>query len=78
MKRFVPIFAAILATAAVQASAETMIEDADGNGTWSMEEMMVAYPDLTEDVFNEIDTNDDDAIDADELATAREAGLIAA
>lgn len=77
MKRFVPIFAALLAVAAVQANAQTMIEDTDGNGTWSMEEMMAAYPDLTEALFGEIDTNADDAIDGDELAAARDAGLIA-
>ena len=66
---------ALLATSA--AYAQTMVEDTDGDGLYSMEELMVVYPAITEDVFGEADTNDDGAVDADELAAAQEAGLLA-
>lgn len=65
---------AVLATSA--AYAQTMVEDTDGDGVYSMEELMVVYPAITEDVFGEIDANDDGAVDADELAAAQEAGVL--
>lgn len=66
---------AVLATTA--AYAQTMVEDTDGDGVYSMEELMVVYPTITEDVFGEADINDDGAVDAEELAAAQEAGLLA-
>ncbi|MEZ5912951.1 MAG: EF-hand domain-containing protein [Paracoccaceae bacterium] len=78
MKKIVLTLSVVSALAAVQAMAQTAIEDADGNGTYSMDEMKVAYPDLTEEVFGQADANADGALDADELAAAREAGLIPA
>lgn len=66
---------AILLTSA--AFAQNMVEDTDGDGVYSMEELMVVYPELTEDVFGTIDTNADGAVDADELAAAQEAGVLA-
>ncbi|MEQ9041284.1 MAG: EF-hand domain-containing protein [Silicimonas sp.] len=66
---------AILFTSA--AFAQNMVEDTDGDGVYSMEELMVVYPELTEDVFGTIDTNADGAVDADELAAAQEAGVLA-
>ena len=41
-----------------------------------MEELMVVYPALTEDVFGEIDAYEDGAVDAEELAAAQEAGVL--
>ena len=35
--------AAIVAVSAVQAHAETAVEDADGNGSYSMDEMTAAF-----------------------------------
>lgn len=66
-----------LATLATASLADTAVEDADGDGTYSMEEILTAYPNLTDEVFAEIDTNDDGAVDADELALAMAAGLLA-
>lgn len=60
------------------AAAMAQVVDEDGNGTFSMEEMQAAYPDLTEETFAEIDSNADGAIDADELAAAEAAGLLPA
>jgi hypothetical protein len=65
---------AVLATTA--AFAQTMVEDSDGDGVYSMEELMVVYPALTEDVFGEIDAYEDGAVDAEELAAAQEAGVL--
>ena len=64
----------ILASAAVAATA---VEDQDGDGVYSMEELAAAYPDITEEVFGIMDVDGDGAVDADELAAAQEAGLIA-
>lgn len=66
---------AVLAT--TSAYAQAMVEDTDADGFYSMEELMVVYPTITEEVFGEVDTNDDGAVDADELAAAQEAGLLA-
>ena len=76
MKNLVLTLAAALALTTVQASAETMLADIDGNGTYSMEEMTAAYAELTADTFAEIDTDADGEISEDELAAAIEAGVI--
>ena len=53
-----------------------MVEDTDGNGTFSMEEMQVAYPDITEEIFTEIDTSADGEVDTAEWEAAVGAGLL--
>ncbi|WP_343082095.1 EF-hand domain-containing protein [Ostreiculturibacter nitratireducens] len=77
MKKLVLTLGAILAVAAAQANAETVVTDTDGNGVYSMEELVAAYPDLTEETFAAIDANADGSVDADELQAAVEAGTIA-
>ncbi|MEZ5715651.1 MAG: EF-hand domain-containing protein [Paracoccaceae bacterium] len=69
----------LLAAALVLSASNAMaaVEDSDGNGTYSMEEMAAAYPDLTEEQFAQIDANADGEVDADELAAAVAAGTIA-
>ncbi len=54
------------------------VADADGNGTYSMEELVAAYPDLTAEVFTTIDSNADGAVDATELKAAQDAGTLTA
>ena len=63
-----------LALFAVQAHAE--VADTDGNGSFSMEEMMAAYPDLSEETFGQIDADQSGEISAEELADAVAKGLI--
>ncbi|WP_343116956.1 EF-hand domain-containing protein [Ostreiculturibacter nitratireducens] len=77
MKKLVLTLGAILTVAAAQANAETVVTDTDGNGVYSMEELVAAYPDLTEETFAAIDANADGSVDADELQAAVEAGTIA-
>ena len=50
--------------------------DTDGDNLISFAEMMVLYPDLTEEAFADVDTSDDEFVDGDELASALESGLI--
>ncbi|WP_137702057.1 penta-EF hand family protein [Marimonas lutisalis] len=64
--------AAVLA--ATQAFAAPV--DSDGNGTFSMEEMSEAYPNLTEEQFADMDANEDGEIDEVELNDAIENGVI--
>lgn len=77
MKKFVLALGAMAAVASA-ANAQTVVTDTDGNGTYSIEEMTAAYPDMTPELFAEIDANADGAVDADELAAAQEAGMVAA
>ena len=77
MKKFVLALGAMAAVASA-ANAQTVVTDTDGNGTYSIEEMTAAYPDMTPELFAEIDANADGAVDADALAAAQEAGKVAA
>ena len=52
--------------------------DANGDGLLSLEEVLVAHPDLTEANFVAMDVNADGVLDADEAAAAQEAGLLPA
>lgn len=62
---------------AAPAFAQAMVEDTDGDGAYSLEEMVSAMPDLSVEVFDEIDTNDDGFVDPEEFTAAEQAGLIA-
>ncbi len=68
---------AVLATSTTAAVAQAEL-DADGDGVLSYAEMIIGYPDLTEEAFVAMDTNEDGVVDADELAAGKEAGLIPA
>jgi hypothetical protein len=62
------------------AFAQTLPEvpDTDGNGTWSLAELQAVWTDLTEDGFAAIDTSADGSVDATELQTAFDNGVIMA
>lgn len=70
------IFATLLGLGATAATAE--VQDANGDGVYSMDELQVTYPELTEDVFGQLDANGDGALDAEELAVAEQAGILKA
>lgn len=73
MKKFV--FAIAVLGFAGSAMAQEVV-DADGDGAYSMEELMAAYPNLTAEVYAAIDANGDGLVDVDELAAAQSAGTI--
>lgn len=68
---------ALLGLAATPLLADTMVQDTDDSGSFSMEELVVAYPDLTEAVFGEIDADGSGDVTEEELTAAIEAGVIA-
>ena len=76
MTRWKIILATLLGLGASAAMAE--VEDANGDGVYSMDELKVTYPELTEDIFAQLDANNDGALDADEMASAQAAGILKA
>lgn len=71
-------FVAISAFAVASAQAQTTVTDTDGNGLFSMEEMIVSFPDLTPEIFTAADADADGSLSADELKAAQTAGTIPA
>ena len=51
--------------------------DTDQDGLYSLAEMRTEYPDLTEAEYAALDTNQDEAVDVDELAAAMADGTLA-
>ena len=60
----------------IAAVAQT-VEDTDGDGVFSREEIAAAFPDVSEDTFAQMDANADGMIDEEELAAAVAAGIVA-
>ena len=78
MTKFIAILLGLgaLANSAI-AMGESVIEvDANGDGLLTVDEVQAVYPDITAEVFAEIDTNNDGALDDSEMVTAQEKGLI--
>jgi len=69
----------ILAGSAIAASALSIDElDANGDGGLTFAEISSAHPEVTEAMFAEADVDADGLINAAELATAQEMGLLPA
>ena len=70
--------AAAMALGGMQAMADDAlpVQDTDGNGIFSLEEMQVAVPDMTAEAYAAVDTNADGGVDAIELAAAITAGTV--
>lgn len=66
----------LAATAGAVSAAGEM--DTDGDGMYSFNELLVAYPALTEETYGTIDANGDGGIDDAELASALDAGILPA
>jgi len=72
------IMGAFLSAAlATSAGAMTADVDTDGDGLASMAELQVIYPDLTEELFQEIDADADGFVNDEEMVAAVDAELIA-
>lgn len=56
--------------------AQAAVEDSDGDGMYSMQEVRAAYPDVTDDVHLQIGFNEDGAIDEEELDAAIAVGVL--
>ncbi|WP_264210197.1 EF-hand domain-containing protein [Leisingera thetidis] len=78
MKKFAMTATAIAALMASPLAAKELAAelDADGNGTFSLEELQLAFPDLTAETFTTIDANADGEADAAEVSAAIEAGVL--
>lgn len=71
-------FAAALVALAGAASAQDVDPniDVNGDGFYSFPEIATVYPDVTTEVFTEIDTTGDGLLDMAEVAAAQEIGLM--
>jgi hypothetical protein len=58
--------------------AQSAVDDVNEDGTYSIDELLAVFPNITDDVFSEIDVNDDGGVDVEELAVAEAAGLVVA
>lgn len=76
--RRVTASALVAALIAAPAFATLSEVDTDGDNFVSYEEMIAVYPDVTEEMFTEIDFNADGLVDEAEMTAALEANLIVA
>ena len=75
MRKYVALtVASVLFAGPVVAQSE--VEDANGDGVYSMEELLVNFPTMTVETFAQIDANTDGVADPDELTAAIGAGLL--
>ncbi len=75
--RTFPLVAAMaVAALPVLAQDASSVPDANGDGSWSMEEITAAVPDLTPETYATIDANADGAVSYDELSAAIAGGVI--
>ena len=77
MKRLMLTLTAAVSAVAIASTALAHEMDTDQDGLYSLTEMRTEYPDLTEADYAALDTNQDEAVDADELAAAIESGTLA-
>ena len=75
MKRYT-FTAACLAAAVFATAAAAQEIDANGDGLYSLEEMLAVFPAMTEETFTTADLSGDGLLDAEELAAAQADGLI--
>ena len=72
------VFAVALTGAATAQATLPEVSDTDGSGTWSLVELQAVWADLTDEGFAAIDTGADGVVDAAELQTALDNGVITA
>ncbi len=80
MKTNILALGAALSLVAVQAFAAAhgaKVEDSDGDGSYSMEEIKAVYPDLTEEAFAAVDTDGSGDVSEEEMTAAMESGALA-
>jgi len=67
---------ALIAAAATPALAQMAEIDLDGDGMYSLTEVQAVLPEMTEDDFMLLDASGDGLLDAEEIATGTEAGIL--
>jgi hypothetical protein len=72
-----PVLALGLSLPAIAAAQSGEI-DTDGDGMVSMSEFEMVFPDMEAGTFASLDANGDGMLDAEEVASAREAGVLPA
>jgi len=77
MKRLMLTLTAAVSAVAIASTALAHEMDTDQDGLYSLAEMRTEYADLTEADYAALDTNQDEAVDADELAAAIASGILA-
>ena len=78
MKRFALALAPLALASAAFAQTLPEVPDTDSSGSWSLVELQAVWTDLTEETFKAIDTSVDGAVDATELQSALDGGVIMA
>jgi hypothetical protein len=73
MKRV--FLAALIVSVAGGLTAQDLV-DADENGVFSIDEMLAAYPELSEEQFVMIDTDGDEAVSMEEFNAAVDRGIL--
>lgn len=76
MEMRTPILAVAVVFAASAAFGQMAELDQNSDGMASFDEIVAAYPDVTEDQFAEMDTTGDGNLDEDEMTVAIEAGQL--
>ena len=75
--KYVTLVAALAASVAFSANAMSSEIDKDVYGMASLSELLVSYPELTEELFREMDTDGDGLINDEEMAIAVDLGMLA-
>ncbi|WP_416928289.1 hypothetical protein, partial [Tropicimonas sp.] len=68
--------AAMLVFAAIRVGTETAVADSDGSGGYSFDELRVACPEPSKDLFDEIDYDASGAVSPGELTDAQELEIL--
>ena len=75
--KYVTLVAALAASVAFSANAMSSEIDKDVYGMASLSELLVSYPELTEELFRGMDTDGDGLINDEEMAIAVDLGMLA-
>ena len=67
---------ALVTMLAVPAFAQDAAIDINGDGMYSFPELQAVIPEMTEETFTTMDTSGDGLLDADEINTATQSGLL--
>jgi len=74
--KFAVVAVAVTSAGAVYAATAVTVDDTNGDGVYSMDELKAAFPNITEEIFTKADTNADGSVDPAELTAAEDSGLL--